>query len=30
VLVHQLRKKVRDLGHADIVKTCRGHGYMLE
>ncbi len=30
VLVHQLRKRVRGFGHDDFVKTCRGHGYMIE
>jgi two-component system copper resistance phosphate regulon response regulator CusR len=30
VLIHQLRKKVRDAGCADVIRTHRGHGYVVE
>jgi DNA-binding response OmpR family regulator len=30
VLVHQLRRKARELGCHELVKTCRGHGYLVE
>ncbi|MHC4077912.1 MAG: response regulator transcription factor [Planctomycetota bacterium] len=30
VFVHQLRKKVHVDGHADIIQTRRGHGYVIE
>jgi two-component system OmpR family response regulator len=30
VFIHQLRKKVHDAGHGDIIRTHRGHGYVIE
>ncbi len=30
VLIHELRKKVRAVGHDDVVRTHRGHGYVIE
>ena len=30
VLVHELRKKVRAAGHADVIRTRRGCGYVIE
>lgn len=30
VLVHQLRRKVREAGHANVIRTMRGHGYAIE
>lgn len=30
VLIHQLRKKLHVNGHADVIETRRGHGYVIE
>jgi DNA-binding response OmpR family regulator len=30
VLIHQLRRKTRDPGHPDLIRTRRGHGYLIE
>ncbi|MHC5011079.1 MAG: response regulator transcription factor, partial [Planctomycetota bacterium] len=30
VFVHQLRKKIHGNGHADVIRTRRGHGYVIE
>jgi DNA-binding response OmpR family regulator len=30
VFVHQLRRKVRVAGHPDVIRTLRGHGYVIE
>jgi DNA-binding response OmpR family regulator len=30
VFVHQLRRKIRVAGHPDVIRTLRGHGYVIE
>ena len=30
VLIHQLRKKIQSNGSAEIIRTRRGHGYVVE
>ena len=30
VFVHQLRKKIRAPGSAEVIQTRRGHGYVIE